>query len=179
MSYRDDFYIRDHIVGYTADDNDITKTPTVYFESDTEFGHITQVHKRQENTGRGRVRNKLLFIMEGEECFLYKYNSRSERARGKIRLHERYEAISGSRAADPEFELALHLSRNEFVTDLTDEAKDTLAAVIGEFPLLKKKEADKQKDADGNQKDESKEPYIPLGPYAILAADYIDESGHW
>jgi hypothetical protein len=65
------------------------------------------------------------------------------------------------------------------VTALTDEAKDTLAAVIGEFPLLKKKEADKQKDADGNQKDESKEPYIPLGPYAILAADYIDESGHW
>lgn len=58
MSYRDDFYIKDNIIGYTGD---ILNNPTVYFKKvdgtgQIEFGRITQEHDDESNVGRNVVR---------------------------------------------------------------------------------------------------------------------------
>jgi hypothetical protein len=51
MSYRDDLYCAENLIGYTGTLNDF---PTVYFHkpSTGEFGHITQRHPIVENVGR-------------------------------------------------------------------------------------------------------------------------------
>lgn len=51
MSYRDDLYCAENLIGYTGILNDF---PTVYFHklSTGEFGHITQKHPIEQNVGR-------------------------------------------------------------------------------------------------------------------------------
>jgi hypothetical protein len=69
MGYRDDFYKKDNILGYTGD---LMKDPTVYFADAgglnpktvdvdgrtqvlVSFGRITQDHPHKNNIGRGKV----------------------------------------------------------------------------------------------------------------------------
>ena len=70
MPYRPDFYIPENIVGYTGD---LHNDPTVYFETYTEHGRITQAHHNVDNIGRNEVRQNVLFVLEGQECTLYRY----------------------------------------------------------------------------------------------------------
>lgn len=52
MAYRDDFYTIENVVGFTGN---IQDNPTVYFMTDDEAGHITQIHDNKKNIGRGMV----------------------------------------------------------------------------------------------------------------------------
>ena len=52
MGYRDDFYTVDNVIGYSGT---LTDFPSVYFQSESEFGHITQKHGDSQNVGRGHV----------------------------------------------------------------------------------------------------------------------------
>lgn len=54
MSYRDDLYCAEYLIGYTGA---LNAFPTVYFykPSTAEFGHITQQHPIPENEGREAV----------------------------------------------------------------------------------------------------------------------------
>jgi len=53
MGYRDDFYVAANVIGYSGTLRDF---PSVYFQSGTEYGHITQKHDISQNVGRGTVR---------------------------------------------------------------------------------------------------------------------------
>ncbi len=53
MPYRADFYIPQNIIGYTGT---ISDEPTVYFQSGTAYGHITQKHDIRQNVGREGVK---------------------------------------------------------------------------------------------------------------------------
>ncbi len=66
--YRFDFYKPENMIGYTGSLHD---NPTVYFETATEFGHITQYHERPANIGREVVGVRdmgegLLYVMRNE-----------------------------------------------------------------------------------------------------------------
>jgi hypothetical protein len=53
MGHRDDFYVRDNIIGITGPVNEL---PSVYFQNaGGEYGHITQVHYYDFNWGRTQV----------------------------------------------------------------------------------------------------------------------------
>ncbi len=52
MGYRDDFYTKDNIIGYTGK---LGSNPTVYFKKGKEYGHITQDHYFVTNIGRETV----------------------------------------------------------------------------------------------------------------------------
>ncbi len=52
MAYRADFYSPENIIGFTGS---LHNNPTVYFQTDTEFGHITQSHDIRFNIGREPV----------------------------------------------------------------------------------------------------------------------------
>lgn len=52
VGYRDDFYTIENVVGFTGN---IQDNPTVYFMTEDEAGHITQVHDVEDNIGRGMV----------------------------------------------------------------------------------------------------------------------------
>ena len=67
MGYRDDFYDVRNIFGYTGPLQD---DPTVYFETSTEFGHITQDHRKDENKGRELVRSAAGYTRGNEEIDL-------------------------------------------------------------------------------------------------------------
>jgi hypothetical protein len=153
MGYRDDFYTIDNIVGYTAADGDITQAPSVYFETNTEHGRITQVHSNQDNVGRNTVMHKELFVWQGNLCTLYEYSATNRDYRSKYRLHERYldpEGLQWSRFSHP--------SRNQIVTNLTPQQKEILATVLATFTREKPK---------GNRYENV---YIPMGDFAIFAA---------
>ncbi|MEO0912673.1 MAG: hypothetical protein AAFY59_06765 [Pseudomonadota bacterium] len=69
MGYRDDFYCPQNIIGWTGD---LYGEPTVYFRRVlrgdlVEFGRITQAHQRQNNVGRGRVRNSCGYQIDNEQ----------------------------------------------------------------------------------------------------------------
>lgn len=49
MAYEPNFYVPENIIGYTGV---LSKNPTVYFLSGTDYGHITQVHEDWTNVGR-------------------------------------------------------------------------------------------------------------------------------
>ena len=63
MGYRDDFYTADNLIGYSGD---LYKTPTVYFESDSEYGHITQAHPYPQNVGREPVESNEGYFLGNE-----------------------------------------------------------------------------------------------------------------
>jgi len=48
MGYRDDFYRTANIIGYSGQ---IDSFPSVYFQSSSEYGHITQMHFYPQNDG--------------------------------------------------------------------------------------------------------------------------------
>ncbi|HTZ75283.1 MAG TPA: hypothetical protein VMB47_15275 [Candidatus Aquilonibacter sp.] len=50
--YAPDFYVPENIIGYTGV---LQKNPTVYFMSQTHYGHITQVHDDWQNVGREAI----------------------------------------------------------------------------------------------------------------------------
>jgi len=52
MGYRDDFYVRENIIGITGRVHDL---PSVYFRKGNEYGHITQIHAFHWNWGRTPV----------------------------------------------------------------------------------------------------------------------------
>jgi hypothetical protein len=57
MGYRDDFYIKENIIGYTGF---LCNKASVYFKKtlpsgEIEYGHITQYHEDPNNIGRGKV----------------------------------------------------------------------------------------------------------------------------
>lgn len=54
MAYAPEFYVPEHIIGYTGV---LNKNPTVYFLSATHYGHITQVHDEWRNVGRETIRS--------------------------------------------------------------------------------------------------------------------------
>lgn len=63
MGYRDDFYCVGNIIGYSGKLNDY---PTVYFQSDTEWGHITQKHPYSQNVGRQSVEDATHYSIGNE-----------------------------------------------------------------------------------------------------------------
>jgi hypothetical protein len=114
MGYRDDFYIADNVIGYTGV---ITNNPTVYFESDSEYGRITQDHPNKDNIGRNTVRSNEGHTF-GNENYLGKYRA-VERVGGKV----------------------THPSRNVFVTTegLSEGDKALLFQAILKFQSAKPK----------------------------------------
>ena len=91
MGYRDNFYIIENIIGYTGA---IHCNPTVYFQKDDEFGHITQDHDIKENIGREAV---------GRHS---RYSIGNELVEGSLTCVER---------TGPHFDDIFHVSRNKFV----------------------------------------------------------------
>ena len=167
MPYRDDFYIRANIVGYTADDGNILENPTLYFETETEHGRITQEHENPDNIGRGKVLNKLLFVLQGEECVLCEYKATNRRFEEVLKLHERYEARSGGVRG---METMRHKSRNErlSVTNLTEDQLDVLAQAIDLNPDLKRKERRNAADVATDGSNDPDDTYIPMGCFAFM-----------
>lgn len=53
MSYEEEFYTPENIIGYTGD---FQVNPTVYFKNGNKFGRITQTHADNDNIGRSLVR---------------------------------------------------------------------------------------------------------------------------
>lgn len=114
MSYRDDFYTKENIIGYTGL---LSNNPTVYFKRGDEFGRITQYHKDKDNIGRNVVR----------EYSDYKITNN---VNGKA--EEFYDKTVN------------HTSRNRFIKvfnnpDENNEAIDELAKAINKFKDLKSK----------------------------------------
>lgn len=63
MGYRDDFYAIGNIIGYSGT---LIDFPTVYFQTATEFGHITQRHGYVQNVGRNAVENAAHYTIGNE-----------------------------------------------------------------------------------------------------------------
>lgn len=137
MGYRDDFYTKDNILGYTGklDDN-----PTVYFADAgrmnpktvkvggrdqvvVSFGHITQAHDIATNVGREQV----------DESWSYSIHNIVENG------HEHaQEAVYGRlRGAAEPTHVDFHTSRNRFEA-VTKGNLDILARAIAKFPNIKK-----------------------------------------
>jgi hypothetical protein len=139
MPYRPDFYIVDNIVGCTGD----IKWPdmaTVYFESDTEFGHITQHYPRNRgNEGRTTVRNKLVTWDRDQRDYEYVRENRIveiEDNDGITEVYVLYERLQRTSGVTYRFPFR-HMSRNVIYTSLSSEDKDSLAESITNFPELK------------------------------------------
>lgn len=64
MGYRDDFYAVENIIGYTGVLHDF---PTVYFQTGTEYGHITQRHDFSQNVGRNEIHSAVGYSIGNEE----------------------------------------------------------------------------------------------------------------
>jgi hypothetical protein len=64
MGYRDDFYVVDNVIGYSGN---LLDFPTVYFQSGSEYGHITQKHDTSQNVGRGRVKSSKGYTIENRK----------------------------------------------------------------------------------------------------------------
>jgi hypothetical protein len=116
MGYRDDFYVVDNIIGYTGDLHD---NPTVYFETDEEYGHITQDHPHDDNIGRERVDPVEGYVASNNDLGPQK----------GVRLQEGF----GDKVR--------HTSRNELISieGMSQGDKDILKMSIWTFPSLKVK----------------------------------------
>jgi hypothetical protein len=115
MGYRDDFYVRGNIVGHTGSVND---NPTVYFQSDSECGRITQHHDKKDNIGRSAVRSSTGYSLANEKDI-----------NGEMVAVERQ---NGER---------VHTSRNKFVPiqETSDNDLALLLQSLWKFPELKSK----------------------------------------
>lgn len=155
MTYRDDFYTPQNLIGYTGDINS-PQTVSVYFESNTEFGHITQVHPEPHNVGRTRVWNKLLFEVGRGECTLYQYERGNQwvlfedddgAETEQFVFYERLEPRSGPTRGAMDANLFDHASRNTLQTNLAPADRVILEAAIPNCPDLKELDA-RQTDDD-------------------------------
>jgi len=63
MGYRDDFYRTANIIGYSGQ---IDSFPSVYFQSSSEYGHITQMHFYPQNVGRMKVESAVGYTIGNE-----------------------------------------------------------------------------------------------------------------
>jgi len=121
MGYRDDFYVVDNVVGYTGK---IQESPTVYFESESEVGHITQVHDIKSNIGREAV-----FSREGYSA------TNTDEGGEKVRLLE-FEGTD-----------LVHESRNAMVSveGMSSNDQAVLAQSIWKFQEVKSRYLKKHK----------------------------------
>lgn len=108
-NYRDDFYKKENIIGYTGS---LTNNPTVYFKDGDEFGRITQNHGNPNNIGRNKVRSYSDYRINNTG----KNGAAQEYYNGKIR----------------------HSSRNPFIS-VSDDSRDELAQSIARFTEIKPK----------------------------------------
>lgn len=139
--YADDFYVKDNIIGYTGDLND---NPTVYFADAggvnpklvkvgnkqqvlVQYGHITQLHQRDWNIGREKVR----------EAFSYNiYNSEKDGKAKETVLPMEWGGKVDERKLDDDGFFVLHPSRNRF-EPATKGNLDVLAGAIARFTEIK------------------------------------------
>lgn len=117
MGYRDDFYVKENIIGYTGD---LKGLPTVYFKRTIEGGfdewaRITQVYPdNRANEGRAFVRKNRSYVMRNEM--------------DTDGMHG-VEYVNGAHH---------HTSRNEFHA-VTGGTLDVLAESITRFPNVRKR----------------------------------------
>jgi hypothetical protein len=149
MGYRDDFYVKDNIIGWTGDiDGDsfsvyfadcIGNPPKTVRIADVDqivvqFGHITQKHDCPYNIGREEV----------GECFSYAIfngggsGNMTETTLGKKGL----ERLKGGKAVEDKHHKVFHDSRSAF-NPVTNGTIGRLAAVINNFPSIKTRYTDK------------------------------------
>src|SRR5580692_2502331 len=109
MGYRDDFYAVENVIGYSGK---LSSFPTVYFQSATEAGHITQIHDSSQNVGRQAVFSSKGYVIE------------NRKVNGERRL---VEFVDGH---------AMHVSRSTFtaITGMTDGDKGVLYQAIRNNP---------------------------------------------
>jgi hypothetical protein len=109
MGYRDDFYAVENVIGYSGK---LSSFPTVYFQSATEAGHITQKHDSSQNVGRQAVFSSKGYVIE------------NRKVNGERRL---VEFVDGH---------AMHVSRSTFtaITGMTDGDKGVLYQAIRNNP---------------------------------------------
>ncbi len=156
MGYKDGFYIKDNILGYTGD---LNNNPTVYFADAgginpkivnvdgrqqvvVTFGHITQAHDDPTNVGRGAVMESYSYSIYNnsqgfaEECV---YGPREcERLfgrEGRIEL-EGY----GDEGVTADGHYIFHPSRNRFIP-VNNGNVNILALAIEKFKDVKVREA--------------------------------------
>ena len=143
MGYRDDFYTKENILGYTGDLSDIKFTVyfadagrmnprTVEVDGRTQvlvsFGRITQDHPHKDNVGRGEV----------HECYSYSISNEGDQAKECVYGRRELRNI-GMREKGGEGEhLSFHTSRNRFES-VTAGNIDVLASAIARFKNAKSK----------------------------------------
>ena len=123
MGYCDEFYVVGNIFGYTGDlqcvfgaGGVLESGPTVYFQTATEYGHITQVHRKPANVGREQVRTKLTG-----------YVGQNELVKGETRFVQKV------------YQYVMHTSRSALVTVGQGETEtlDLLAQAITRYTEVK------------------------------------------
>lgn len=121
MGYSDSFYVVDNIVGYTGKVNEL---PTVYFEDESAYGHITQQHKYDWNVGREALRSR-----EGYST------ANTDEGSDHVRLLE----LSGDKV--------IHESRNEMISleGMSSGDKAILAQSIWRYTDIKSRYKPKEK----------------------------------
>jgi hypothetical protein len=138
MVYRDDFYIKNNIIGYTGD---LTRIDfTAYFadagcmnprtvEADgrqqvlVSFGRITQDHPHKDNIRRGAA----------YECYSYCIVNEGDRAKYCVHGRRELRKIGMREKGGEEEFLSFHASRNRFES-VTDGNIEILAKAIERFP---------------------------------------------
>jgi hypothetical protein len=152
MGYRDDFYIKDNILGYTGN---LHKDPTVYFADAggtapkiakvngkdkvlVSFGHITQFHDMADNIGRGPVDESTSYSIYNnaqgfaEECVYGPRECDRVFGKGVAKELEKY----GEEGVTKDGHYIFHPSRNLFIP-VNSGSIDTLAKAITKFTELK------------------------------------------
>jgi hypothetical protein len=156
MGYRDDFYKKDNILGYTGE---LLDNPSVYFADAggtsprlvnvggkdqvlVSFGHITQHHSMADNIGRGAVLESHSYSIynnsqgAAEECV---HGPREcERIFGEKGRKEM--ESYGEEGVTKDGHYIFHPSRNKFIP-VNKGTIDILAKAIDKFPQVKKREA--------------------------------------
>ena len=143
MGYRDEFYTKENILGYTGDLGDIKFT--VYFadagrmnpktvEVDgrqqvlVSFGRITQDHPHKNNIGRGKV----------HECCSYSIANEGDQAKECVYGRRELKTIGMREKGGENEHLSFHSSRNRFES-VTAGSIERLASAITRFKLAKDK----------------------------------------
>ena len=146
MGYRDDFYKKENILGYTGDLADIKYT--VYFadagglnpktvEVDgkqqvlVQFGRITQEHPHKDNIGRGEV----------HECYSYSIFNENGQAKECVYGRSELKKIGMRQKGGEDEHLSFHTSRNSF-EPVNGGNLEILASAITRFQKAKDKVGD-------------------------------------
>jgi hypothetical protein len=155
MGYRDDFYIKDNILGYTGT---IGKDPTVYFADAggtaprlakvngkdhvlVTFGHITQFHDIADNIGRGAVMESTSYSIYNnaqgfaEECIYGPRECDRLFGKGAAKDLQKY----GEAGVTKDGHYIFHPSRNLFIP-VNKGTIDSLAEAIRNFTAVKERE---------------------------------------